>query len=340
MIRARAPVRIDFAGGWTDVALFAQDTPGAVINAAISIYSYASIRPMDRAESDGSRVRIYSADFDQFVEAEDIKKLEYDGHVDLVKAAVRHLGIDRAAYIVTRSDAPAGSGLGTSAAMGVSLIGALSRFTAKNFLSYEVAEMASQIEREELGILGGKQDHYASALGGINFMEFHSERVRFAQIRVPSHTLFELEKHLVLCYTGKSRLSGNIHEKVREAYLGQDPTARTAIENLKSITRSMKEALLKGDLDSFARLLTENWTNQKALHPSVTNPQIEDLFRVAFEHGAAGGKACGAGGGGCIVFLSKPDQEHHLRKALEAAGVRILDFVLDHHGLAVEATES
>lgn len=335
MIRARAPVRVDFAGGWTDVALFAKGTPGAVVNAAISIHSYASVQAVDAWRTEESRVQIYSADLGKPIEAEDIRKLEYDGNLDLVKAAVRHLEISEGFKIITRSDAPPGSGLGTSAAMGVALIGALSCFTGTRYLSYEMAEMASRIEREELGILGGKQDQYASALGGINFMEFEEERVRFASMNLGASAVVELEKHLVLCYTGKSRLSGDIHQKVREAYQSKDSTARDAIESLKAIAREMKNALLTGDLQKFSTLMNENWSFQKKLHPSVTNEQIEELFRLAFENGAAGGKACGAGGGGCLLFMAKPDREHKLRQSLQNAGVRVLDFVFDFSGLIV-----
>ena len=333
MMRSRAPVRIDFAGGWTDVGEFARDSAGAVVNAAISIYSYASVR---RTEEDSGRgIQIYSADFNTYVEAAGVRKLEYDGNADLVKAAIRHLDVDDSFFITTRSDAPPGSGLGTSAAMGVALIGALSHHVSRPFLPAEVAEMASEIEREELGIRGGKQDQYASAIGGFQFMEFHGDTVRTSPLRLSPRTLFELQKHLVLCYTGKSRLSGDIHERVADAFSKGDPDTTVAIANLKRIARVMKERLLLGDLEGSATLLSENWDNQKRLHPSVTNEQIDELFAIAAESGAAGGKACGAGGGGCVVFLAKPDHEHILRQALQDGGARMLDFVFDMHGLQI-----
>jgi D-glycero-alpha-D-manno-heptose-7-phosphate kinase len=335
MMRSRAPVRVDFAGGWTDVARFAQDEPGAVVNAAISIYSYASTRRHETDEERARGIQIYSADFNTYIEAADIRRLEYDGNADLVKAAIRHLGVDESFFITTRSDAPPGSGLGTSAAMGVALIGALSGLAGRAFLPAEIAEMASEIERAELGILGGKQDQYASAIGGFQFMEFHGETVRTSPLRLAPTTLFELQKHLVLCYTEQSRLSGDIHAHVTGAFTSGDPETTGAIADLKRIACAMKERLLLGDLDGFARLLSENWTNQKRLHASVTNEQIDALFAIASEAGAAGGKACGAGGGGCLLFLARPDREHVLREALQKAGVRILDFVFDFHGLQV-----
>ncbi|MFW6161336.1 MAG: GHMP kinase [Planctomycetota bacterium] len=335
MMRSRAPVRIDFAGGWTDVARFCQQEPGAVVNTAISIYSYASTRRPEPDAEGGRGIQIYSADFDTYVEAADIRRLEYDGNADLVKAAIRHLGVDASFFITTRSDAPPGSGLGTSAAMGVALIGALSRLAGKGYLPAEIAELASEIERAELGILGGKQDQYASAIGGFQFMQFHGETVRTSPLRLSAQTLFELQKDMVLCYTEQSRLSGDIHAHVTDAFTMGDPQTTGAVANLKQIARAMKERLLLDDLEGFARLMSDNWANQKRLHDSVTNERIEELFAVAAETGAAGGKACGAGGGGCLVFLAEPDREHVLRKALQDAGARVLDVVFDFVGLQV-----
>ena len=202
-------------------------------------------------------------------------------------------------------------------------------------LPYEFAEAASAVERFELGIFGGKQDQYASALGGLNFMEFDGEEVKVSSINVPSEIIYDLEKHLVLCYTGQSRLSGDVHRKVVDAYNSKEPETLDALRNLRDIAQRMKEALLNGNLEAFGLLLSENWENQKALHPSVTNQQIDALFKTALANGALGGKACGAGGGGCIVFYSEPDREHEVRRELEKAGVNIIDLNLDFSGLRI-----
>ena len=333
IFRSRAPVRIDFAGGWTDVALFAKDPPGAVVNAAINIFSYATLIPDREGKPGESRVQIYSSDYDTYVEAEDIRKLEYDGNLDLVKAAIRRLEVKGGFRIITQSTAPAGSGLGTSASMGVALIGVLSRYAGKALLPYEVAEMASAIEREELGIRGGKQDHYSSALASFRFLEFVEQNVRQSPLDISPDVLLELEKNMVLCYTGKSRLSGDIHKNVADAYLSGDTKTRDAINGLKHVAVDMKTALLRGDLRQYASLLDENWRLQKLLHPSVTNEQIGGLMSLAKREGALAGKACGAGGGGCLLFYCSYDTQHKVRKALEAEGVRIIDFQFEPHGL-------
>ena len=348
LIRSRAPVRIDFAGGWTDVPLFAQDKPGAVINAAINIYTYVTAKklPDKHIETNAygykhfetvedTSIKIYSADFDIYQEAADIKELEYNGNIDLAKAAIRKMDINGGLEVITRSNAPAGSGLGSSAAIGVALTGALSQFNETTLLPYEFAEMASSIERHELSILGGKQDQYASAMGGINFMEFFGEEVKCSKLQIPQEALYELEKNLVLCYIGKSRLSSNIHQKVRNAYLGKECETVDAMDNLRQITYEMKDSLLKGSLDNFGKLLDKNWENQKRLHFSVTNPQIDALFEMSYKNGALGGKACGAGGGGCLLFYCESDKEHLVRKKLEEAEMKIIDFNFDFTGLQI-----
>ena len=343
LLRARAPVRIDFAGGWTDVALFTEESKGLVVNAAINIYSFATIACNDgQIESDlpgkqpdsKSGVRLYSADFDVHVETPDVNQLEYDGNIDLVKAALRMmLGKGDGFSLSTQSIAPPESGLGTSAAMGVALVGVVSAFKESPLLSYEYAELASSIERHELGILGGKQDHYASAVGGINFMEFMGEEVKTSSLKIAPDVCNELEKNLVLCYSGKSRPSGNIHQNVTDAYLNKEVKTRTALRNMKDIARVAKTALMNGKLSNFGQLLNENWANQKCLHPSVTNEHIDGLFNTALSHGAIGGKACGAGGGGCLVFYCEPDREHRVRQKLEESGAKIIDFNFDFGGL-------
>ena len=343
LIRARAPVRIDFAGGWSDVALFTEHSKGLVVNGAINRYAYATLRCESQTTQDDSvelqrildkSIRIYSADFDTFIEADDVRQLEYDGNIDLVKAGVRRMSIQIGGFdLITQSSAPPGSGLGTSAAMGVALVSVLGALKEATYLPYEYAELASTIERHELGILGGKQDHYASALGGIHFMEFQGEEVKTSPLRLPPQIRYELEKNLVLCYTGKSRLSGNIHQNVTTAYKSADPSVRDALETLKATAEATKTALMRGRLTEFGELLTQNWQHQKKLHPSVTNEQIEQLFKIATTHGAIGGKVCGAGGGGCLLFYCEPTREHNVRQKLEDTGARVIDVNFDFDGL-------
>ena len=262
LIRTRAPVRIDFAGGWSDVALFTEESKGFVVNGAINRYAYATLVCESQADVPDSvelkrvldkRIRIYSADFDTFVEAEDVRQLEYDGNIDLIKAAVRQMSIQIGNFdLITQSNAPPGSGLGTSAAMGVTLIGVLGVLKDVTYLPYQYAEFASSIERHELGILGGKQDHYASAIGGISFMEFQGRRGQNLTLKTTAaHPLRIRKKTLYSVTTGQSRLSGNIHQNVTQAYKSGEPGVKNALENLKSIAESTKTALIRGRLTDF-----------------------------------------------------------------------------------------
>ena len=330
IIRSRAPIRIDFAGGWTDVPPFSEREGGAIVNASINRYTYATLVPHE-----DEAIRIISADFEKYVEVANYRDLEYDGNLDLIKAALRVLDIKMGMDIYVRCDAPPGSGTGSSSSISVALIGLLNQLQRVKLSPHEVAKMARTLEIRELNIAGGKQDYYASALGGINFLEFDDPAVSNSRLNVSSATLHDMEKQLILCYTGQSRLSGDIIKTVMGAYERGEKSTVGALRNLKRVAYETKNALLAGNLADFACLLEENWQNQKQLDPSVSNARIDHLFEVAKSAGAIGGKACGAGGGGCILFYCGENQEHLVRKALLAEGAQIIEFNLEDEGLHV-----
>ncbi|MEN6642243.1 MAG: GHMP kinase [Armatimonadia bacterium] len=331
MIRSRAPVRVDFAGGWTDVPPFSAEVGGFVVNAAITRYAYATLIP--HAQGD---YRLESGDYDTYIEARDIRQMEYDGNLDLLKAAVRRMDLQLGGHILTRSDAPPGSGTGSSASMGVALVGMLAAATKHDdFGRKEIAALANLLEIEELKIQGGKQDQYAAALGGISFMEFKDPEVRIEPLGVSRDFLYELEKHLLLIYTGKSRLSGDIISRVMGAYKREDEQVKSALLNIRQAASDMKDAFLAEDLKRVGEVLDFNWENQKRLYPEMTTPKIDALFAVARPEGLLGGKACGAGGGGCILLLCERDREHHVRRAVTDLGGMPIDFNFDHDGLQV-----
>lgn len=329
MIRSRAPIRIDFAGGWTDVPPFSEREGGAVINATINRYTYTTLVPRE-----DDKIRIISADFEKYIEVANFRSLEYDGNLDLIKAAVKVLKVETGMDIYVRCDAPPGSGTGSSSSISVALIGLLNCIQKVKLSPHEVAKLARKLEVHELFIAGGKQDYYAAALGGINFLEFEDPAVSNSRLSVPLPVRHDLEKQLILCYTGQSRLSGDIIKIVMGAYERGEKKTVNALRSLKRIAYDMKDALISGDLEGFAQLLDENWHNQKELDPSTTNAKIDDLFEVAKSAGALGGKACGAGGGGCVVFFCGENKEHLVRKALLAVGAQIIEFNLEEEGLS------
>ncbi len=339
-VRSRAPTRIDFAGGTTDLGAFRDKEGGAVMSAAIDRFAYCSLR-----SSGEGAFRIISQDLEEFVEAADIKELEFDGNLDLLKAAVKALALPGGLEIAVRCDAPPGSGIGSSASVGVALLGLLNWLrsqqggTRDTFMSrFELAELACELEAE-LGIVGGKQDQYAAALGGFNYMEFYSGgRVAVEPVHISPTTLCELQKHLLLCYSGQSRLSGDTNDRMISAYERGEPVVCEALRTVKRVAQDMYRALLAGNLLWFAELMNEEWEAREKLAPGVVTDKLRELREAAMAEGAIGCKVCGAGGGGCMVILCESDAEAQVRRALEAAGGRILDFAFDTQGLLVWET--
>ncbi len=336
VIRSRAPTRIDFAGGTTDLPAFRNAEEGAVINAAIMRYAYCALR-----EIEGNGFRIISQDMGTFVEASDIRELEYDGNLDLLKAAVRALDLPGGLEITVRCDAPPGSGTGSSASVGVAVLGLLDRLRqirsgerGTRMTRFEIAELACQLETD-LGIIGGKQDQYAAALGGLSYMRFDGDLVAVESIEASGPVLAEFEKHLVLVYSGQSRLSGDTNEKMITAYQNREARVVNAMRTVKRIAGDMYRAVLEADLEWFGELLNEEWEARRQLHADVVTPEMAAMRDAALEAGAAGGKVCGAGGGGCMIFLAKPDEEGPVREALAEAGGHVLDFSFDTRGLQV-----
>ena len=297
LVISRAPVRIDFAGGWTDVDIFAKGAGGAVLNATIDKYVWGKLEIHDTVDAQRTQ--------------------EKEG-----------MGVSY------ESDLPSGSGLGMSSALNVVWLSLIKSHVTSVDDKKMIANLAYDLERM-LGILGGKQDQYASALGGFNFMTFDDE-VEVEQLNLDPGLIEEMQDRLVLCYTGKPRLSSNIHENVWGAYRRGVPQTINALYNLRNVAVRMKTVLEGGDLDEFSQLLNQNWKHQKELDPSVTNEQIDGLFETACAAGAISGKACGAGGGGCVVFFCEPGKKTSVAKAVEDAGTRYIDFKFDFSGLQVE----
>ena len=327
LIRSRAPLRISFCGGGTDVKPYPEEKGGCVLSTTIDMYAYATVKPRKDQE-----VHVTSLDYD-IVAKYHTQALEYDGKLDLIKAALKLMNIQQGLELFIHSDAPPGSGLGSSSTMVVAVIGALAKWQKVPMTSYEIAELAYRIEREELGIQGGMQDQYAAAFGGFNFIEFNRNAVIVNPLRIHNEHLSELAYHLILCYTGKTRLSGHIVEEQRESYINRKSSVVNALDEMKALTIDMKNALLKGQLSEFAQMLHVAWESKKRLNQKISNESIDQLYAIARKNGALGGKILGAGGGGYLLVYAPFERKHIIAAELEAVGGQVVGFNFDYDGL-------
>jgi D-glycero-alpha-D-manno-heptose-7-phosphate kinase len=333
-ITAKAPTRIDLAGGWTDTPPYSTEKGGSVVNAAISLYMKVEVTLGRKGQE--NNVVIRSVDYGTTVEADSIDKLDLDGNADFPKAALKSLPTESPIEIVTSSDAPPGCGLGGSGALGVALTAALTTVRGENLTGTEIPERARDIEVEELKILGGKQDQYAGMFGGFRYMQFKDPHVEMLPLALLDTTIEKLRQNSVLAYTGQSRVSGDIHKNVVEAYRSGNAETLKALDAIKKAADEMKDALLGNDLEAFADLMNSNWEAQKALHPSITNEQIENAFTAARGKGAVAGKALGAGGGGCLYFYCLPGTREEVEETLKHEGCLNLPFDFDFRGLTLK----
>jgi D-glycero-alpha-D-manno-heptose-7-phosphate kinase len=331
IIRSRAPLRISFAGGGTDVEPYLSERGGLVLSTTIDRYAYGSLRFRDDRQ-----ITVTSLDYDLVARYNLDEPLTYDGSLDLVKAAIRRLRPDESDQgldFFLHSDAPPGSGLGSSSTVVVALIGLFRHWLHLPLTNYEIADLAYQIERLDLGIKGGKQDQYAATFGGFNFIEFSHGATIVNPLRVPADVLNELHYNLLLCYTGRTRLSARIIDTQVERYVQRKEEVVQAMDEIKQIALALKNALLQGRLSDFGALLHEAWVNKKKMAAQISNPHIDALYETARQHGALGGKISGAGGGGHMFFYCPFDKKHRVAEQLERLGARIVDFNYDLMGL-------
>jgi D-glycero-alpha-D-manno-heptose-7-phosphate kinase len=329
LIRSRAPLRISYAGGGTDVSPYCDEHGGAVLSATIDRFAYCTIKPRD-----DKVVTVRSLDFNRNEHwTADPTMLIYDGNLDLVKAVMKHFDIDRGFDMFLHCDAPPGSGLGSSSTVMVALIGAISEWLGAPLSLYDVAKLAFVLEREELGFPGGRQDQYAAAFGGFNFIEFRGDDVVVTPLRVRADILHELHYLTLLCYTGRTRDSGDIIKKQSKNMSEKKPQVLAALDDAKRLATEQREALVKGDVHHMGELLDASWEAKKKFTSSISNERIDTIYRTAKDNGAIGGKISGAGGGGFMYFICEYDRKHEVAKALNALGVEIRNFNFEKNGV-------
>lgn len=325
--RARSPVRITFGGGGSDLTHFFSQTSGAVINATVSLYSHATLRIRNDC-----RVLLASRDLDQTLEAEDLASaLKKEGRFGLLQAVLKAISPDFGFELYLHSDFPMKSGLGGSAVVVSAVLGCFNQFRRDKWDLHEVAELAYQAERLHLGIAGGWQDQYATVFGGFNFMEFRMEQNIVQPLRIHPDTLLELEESLLLCDTGTTHESGDIHEHQRQKMQQED--VHRLVRNNVELSYRIRNLLLRGRLLEFGRALDEAWQSKRGISSKISSPHLDAIYESATQNGALGGKLLGAGGGGFFIFYVPPFHKHCLLAHLEASGLKVRPFRFEQEGL-------
>jgi D-glycero-alpha-D-manno-heptose-7-phosphate kinase len=333
IIRSKAPLRLGFAGGGSDVSPFSDLYGGLILNATINLYAYCTIE-----ETNNGKIEIIATDLNQNSVFDSEKELPVNGVLDLHKGVynrvIKDFDINPLSFrITTYSDAPAGSGLGSSSTMVVCILKAFVEWLNLPMGDYEIARLAYEIERKDLGLSGGKQDQYAAAFGGFNFMEFlKDDLVIVNPLRVKRWIVDELESSIVLYYTGASRSSAAIIDEQKKNTSSGNTIVIEAMHNIKQSAIDMKMALLKGDIHTFAKILGEGWENKKKMASAITNPIIQQAFDVAIRAGAISGKVSGAGGGGFIIFMVEPTKKLQVTNALNQLAGRVIGFQFSEGG--------
>jgi D-glycero-alpha-D-manno-heptose-7-phosphate kinase len=336
VVRSKAPLRITFAGGGTDVTPYPEEMGGAVLNCTINKFAYATLESTPGGAGETS---VESLDYNLTINYQKESDLVYNGELDLVKATLKAfrppVPVDGAdsLRLFLHSDAPAGAGLGGSSTMCVALVGAFQRYLREPWTLYEVAEHAYRIERDELGIRGGRQDQYAAVFGGFNFIEFTGNRTTVNPLKIAPEVQNELAYRLLLCYTGLSHYSNDIITQQQLNYNERRSETVGALSATKQLAIDMKNELVRGNLDEMGRLLDEGWKFKKRFTEGISNDRIDTLYNRAREAGALGGTLLGAGGGGYILLFCDFARKARVARAVEEAGGGVTDFALESNGL-------
>jgi D-glycero-alpha-D-manno-heptose-7-phosphate kinase len=325
--RARAPVRISFGGGGSDLTHYFSSNNGAVINSTISLYSHATLHVRN-----DERVIVRSLDLGETLDADNLQSaLKIQGRFGLIQALLRAINPGFGFELFLHSDFPMSSGLGGSAVVSASILGCFNLFRRDQWNMHELAEIAYQAERHYLGVAGGWQDQYATVFGGFNFMEFRMDQNIVHPLRIHNDTLLELEECLILCDTGTSHDSGDIHHDQR-TNMGVSQV-RDLVEANVQLSYEIRNHLLRGRLFEFGCSLDKAWNFKRQFSSKISSLRLDQIYDQAKSNGAIGGKLLGAGGGGFFLFYVPPNKKHQLIRHLQNVGLKIRPFNFEPQGL-------
>lgn len=335
IIRGKAPLRVSFSGGGSDVSPYCDEYGGCVLSTTIGMYIYGALEVRNDNE-----VHIFSLEYNELVTYELGSEIAEGDKLSFLRAVIKRLAPPRGINLYLHSDAPPGTGLGSSGAISALIVGLINRAFNLALTRYDMAQLAYTVEHDDLGRAVGRQDHYAAVFGGMNFMEFNIDGGGPAQttvvpLRVEPWILEELGYHLQMFYTRKQRNSADIVATQVEFYKAKRTDTLEALAEMKDLTREMKRCLLKGQMRRFGELLHACWDNKKKMNPGTANPYLDELYTAARNAGAIGGKILGAGGGGFFLFYTPFMKKGKVTEALVALGAQPVPVILDHAGMQV-----
>lgn len=330
---SRAPVRANPAGGGSDCPPHCNEVGGAVINFAFTHYASCDLI----VHRDHTKVTIISEDFETEVRASALSQLEIDGTLDLLKGIARRMNPAWGFTLRVRSDVPPGSGLGSSGAVGVATVAVFDAATGTQRTNFATGMLANAVERDDLKMPGGSQDCLGAALGGMNFITYKKGGdVSAEKISITDSFINTLETRGVLVYTGEAHVSNNIHNDIKTSYYAPESTTLAAMEGLHQTAITMKAHMEEGNIEAVARGMSDNWKYHKQLHESCHCDRLQQFYDVAAPY-ISGGCTLGAGGGGTLLFIARPDQKPQLCQALEAIGGQMMPLEFTHKGVEAGA---
>ena len=330
MLIARAPVRISLAGGGTDIPAYYEAFGGVVLNTTIDKYFYVILNVCE-----DDKLQISSSDYRTFYLHNNDEPLLWEGDLRLPRAILSYFGIQEGVSMFLASEIPPGTGLGSSSAVAVAIAKAIGIALGFHIGKGELAELASHVEIDILGEPIGKQDQYASAFGGLNWIEFSREGVRVRPLQLKPDIERRLERGLLLFFTGSSHSGSQILKNQTESSRRQDAAVIEALHKVKAMAYEVRETLKRGDLTGYGELLHENWEQKKRFAKGISNPFIDESYDLARLSGAIGGKITGAGGGGFLMLCCEGENQDSVTRALEQRGLKRMDFRFDRMGARV-----
>lgn len=328
LIRGKAPLRVSFSGGGSDVSPYCDEFGGRVLSTTIGMYIFGALEVRR-----DQKVEIFSVDYDQVVKYELGSELTAGDKLAFLHAVIKRLNPPSGFNLYLHSDAPPGTGLGSSGAISALIVGLVNHAFNLMMSRYDMAALAYTVEHDDLGRAVGRQDHYAAVFGGMNFIEFSRSGTLVIPLRVEPWILDELVYHCQLFYTRKKRDSEDIVAKQVTAYKEGRPSTLAALDDMKRLTDEMRRCLLTGDMRRFGTLLHDAWINKKQMNPDTATPYLDELYAAAREAGALGGKLLGAGGGGFFLFYTPFMRQGRVTEAMTRLGAQSMPLVLDHEGL-------